>query len=53
MIERQLTFLISVVNSMFSYGLPSASVKLSDVKGPGGTKDADMDPESKPKFVDL
>ena len=48
MIERQLTFLVSVVNSLFSYGLPSASVKLSDVKNMG-----EMNETQKPKFVDL
>ena len=48
MIERQLTFLVSVVNSLFSYGLPSASVKLSDVKSMG-----EMNETQKPIFVDL
>jgi hypothetical protein len=39
--EKQITYLVNVTNSLFSYGLPSANSKFAAIK-PKSLSDGDM-----------
>lgn len=49
-VEKQLTFLVEVTNSLFSYGLPTASAKLSDLK-PKANQEFEMNEDGPPTIT--